>query len=160
MRIDDIFRQVQEMMEELEEQMDEVETSQERDERNPFDSGPLGGPFGGSFGGNESAGHGPGQSQGSVVGMDVRTDSDQVVVAVDLPGFSEEDITISVDNERLRVRATASSEMRRETTTRTTSVPADVREQDATATFENGVLTVELPRSGADDDEGTTIDIQ
>lgn len=105
----------------------------------------------------------------SSVLVDVAETDDQVVVTADLPGFSKEDIEVSVKGRQLRVAAQHTDEStsgddatyhRRERTqrqvSRTVSLPADVEEDGATATYENGVLTVTLPRREPGDD-GTDI---
>ena len=102
--------------------------------------------------------------------MDVLDRGDAYVVHVDLPGYERDDIEVTVGDGRLSVQAERTTEtldegeryVRRErqrgATTRTVGLPGPVREREATATHENGVLTVTLPRESPD--EGTEIDVE
>lgn len=102
----------------------------------------------------------------------VEADGD-VVVSADLPGFEKSDIDVSVKGRQLRIAADRTTEAedagddddettyyRRERTRRSFSrsvpLPAEVDESGASAHYENGVLTVTLPKREAGDD-GTDI---
>lgn len=103
--------------------------------------------------------------------VDVEDAGDHYVVTADLPGFETEDIDVQVRDDALHVDATRERDeedaddtyIRRERSARSVSrrigLPEAVEEADATARFENGVLTVELPKSGEGSDE-TRIDIE
>lgn len=98
--------------------------------------------------------------------LDVSETAEDVVVAVDLPGYDREDVSVTVANRRLTVEAeretaTKSGDAtyhRRERSQRrvrrTVTLPTRVVEEDASATYENGVLTVTLPKETPEDDEG------
>jgi HSP20 family protein len=99
--------------------------------------------------------------------LDVSETADDVVVAADLPGYDREDVSVTVANRRLTVeaeRATTTEsgdahyhrrERSQRRVRRTVSLPADVEEEAASATYENGVLTVTLPKVEPDDEEET-----
>ncbi|MFC4358101.1 Hsp20/alpha crystallin family protein [Halobium salinum] len=107
------------------------------------------------------------------VAVDVSETAEDVVVAADLPGYDREDVNVTVANRRLTVEAERerSSESgderyhRRERShrrvRRTVTLPTDVEEESASATYENGVLTVTLPKEVPDDEDasGHRIDI-
>ncbi|MFB6079586.1 MAG: Hsp20/alpha crystallin family protein [Haloferacaceae archaeon] len=97
--------------------------------------------------------------------VDVRVDDEQVVVMADLPGFERDDIDVSLDDRTLTVSAERVAaeveedddyvrrERRHRETSRSIRLPAAVDEDAATATYNNGVLTVTLPRIDAGEDE-------
>lgn len=117
------------------------------------------------------------------VRVDLADDGEAFVLTADLPGFDTDDIDLHVDGRRVSLEAsrTETSEtaledeaitadpdvdqptyIRRErgqrTISRTLTLPEAVDEGSVEATYQNGVLTVTLPkRSGAD--EGQSIDI-
>jgi HSP20 family protein len=106
------------------------------------------------------------------VPVDVRRTDDAVVVVADLPGYDEGDIDVRLHERRLELRAERSTESetsseryvrrerRHEAVSRTVQVPADVVGEEASASYEHGVLTVTLPTPTAEDeDEGHHIDI-
>lgn len=101
--------------------------------------------------------------------VDVADADDEVVVTADLPGYDKSDVDVSVKGRQLRIAADSTSEStsgddesyyRRERSrrrvSRTVPLPVDVDESGASATYENGVLTVTLPKRDAGDD-GTDI---
>lgn len=101
---------------------------------------------------------------GAGIHVDVAETDDEVVVTADVPGFDAEDIDVSVVDRQLRISAEHSEETEEEdedtkyyrrersqrSVSRTVSLPADVEEREASASYENGVLTVELPKAGED----------
>ena len=120
------------------------------------------------------------QLEGEFVGsvnVDVAETDDEVIVNADLPGYSSDEIDVTVANRELTLSA-EHEEDREETSgdegdrryhrrersqrrvTRRLKLPADVEEQEAEATFNNGVLTVTLPKVTTGADEGTHIDVE
>ncbi len=105
------------------------------------------------------------------ISVDVAENDDEVTVTADLPGYDRDDIELAVRDGRLTIRAEREEETeeedetyhRRERThrevTRTLRLPADVEEEDAGATYQNGVLTVTLPKAESGP-EGTRIDVE
>lgn len=94
--------------------------------------------------------------------MDVVDQGDKFEIKVDLPGVTKEDINVSVEGARVTLQA--ESRKQRETkdgervlhTERTITsyarnfeLPAEVTEDGADASFENGVLTLTLPKRAA-----------
>lgn len=109
---------------------------------------------------------------GAGINVDVADADDQIVVTADVPGFDADDIDVSVTDRQLRIAAEHTEETedtddsethyyRRERTkrsvSRTVSLPTDVKEREAVASYENGVLTVELPK--ASDESGVDIEV-
>lgn len=109
----------------------------------------------------------PGASR---VAIDVADHGDRYVVTADLPGFEKDDIdvrlaagTVSLDAERVHEEADEDAnylrqERRRESVSRRVSLPDAVDEDEVSARYTNGVLTVELSKRDVDD--GTSIDVE
>lgn len=105
------------------------------------------------------------------VPVDVVDADDSVRVRADLPGTDPEDVEVSLhDGHRLSIDVAGDAsaeardgryvrrERRRQSVSRTISLPAPVDEESASATFENGVLTVTVDKRDAGD-EGTEIPV-
>jgi HSP20 family protein len=107
----------------------------------------------------------PALGQGGVQ-IDVAEYDDEIVVTADLPGFEKADIDLSIAGDALTIRADRDvqaehdsgnyvrRERRHRSVRRTVPLPATVREDETSASYANGVLTVTLPREtiGGDDD--------
>jgi HSP20 family protein len=94
--------------------------------------------------------------------MDVSDRGDNFAVTMDLPGVKKEDIQITVEGSRVAVRAETKSQSEardgervlhseRSATSyaRSFELPAEVTEDKADASFENGVLRLVLPKRAA-----------
>ncbi|WP_152043197.1 archaeal heat shock protein Hsp14 [Salinigranum salinum] len=105
--------------------------------------------------------------------VDVAEYDGEIVVTADLPGFEKEDIDLSIAGDALTVRADRDvdsehesgnyvrRERRHHSVRRTIPLPGEVREEDASASYANGVLTVTLPREWTDeDDDSHHIDVE
>lgn len=102
-------------------------------------------------------------------GVDVSEHDGEVVITLDVPGFSKEEITVNYDNGQLHIKAEKTSEDEED------AILAEHRSsyeqvipfpdathwdwEDASATYQNGVLTVEVPKSN-DAETGETIPVQ
>ena len=103
------------------------------------------------------------------VPVDVVDTGEAVVVTADLPGYAPDDIEVTVDDGTLVLRATRETateagdryvrQERERRASRRLSLPAPVVEDEASASYDGGVLTVRLPRRDADDD-GHQIEIE
>jgi len=95
------------------------------------------------------------------VAVDVAERDDEFVVTADLPGYAAADIDLTVADDRLSLSAERSEkrevegddaaryhrrERRRRAVSRTIRLPDAVDEDAVSATHENGVLTVTLPK--------------
>ena len=103
-------------------------------------------------------------SFGQSVPADVVDLGETIEITVDLPGFEREEIDLTLGDGSLRVQAEYEHEdaeedparryMRRERSRKTISrsirIPDAVDEDEATATLQNGVLTVNLPKVDPD----------
>ncbi|WP_380680905.1 Hsp20/alpha crystallin family protein [Salinigranum sp. GCM10025319] len=105
--------------------------------------------------------------------IDVAEYDDEIVVTADLPGFEREEIDLSIAGNALTIRAEGGVEsdhesdhyVRRErrhrAVRRTISLPVEVIESEASASYTNGVLTVTLPRETVEgDDDSHHIDVE
>ncbi|WP_067049407.1 Hsp20/alpha crystallin family protein [Methanofollis ethanolicus] len=103
--------------------------------------------------------------------VDVYAHEDEVIVVADLPGTEKENITLRLINPRLLEIAAVQKEEReggeegyvmRErfygTMKRVVSLPVEVREESASATFKNGVLEVRFKK--AEVEKGAVIPIE
>jgi HSP20 family protein len=98
------------------------------------------------------------QSQNWVPALDVWETPTEVVYAFDLPGISEEQITIEVKDETLTVSAEREKtdetsqkgfyrfERRYGTFARAVGLPQGVDQENISARYENGVLEVRVPK--------------
>lgn len=108
----------------------------------------------------------------SDVTVDVADRGDELVVTVDLPGFSQDDIDLRVDREALTINAEYESdeeeenahyhrqERRRQSVRRRIPLPEEVDAESATAEYNNGVLTVTLPKLDPESAGGYQIDVE
>jgi HSP20 family protein len=91
--------------------------------------------------------------------LDIRTTEDSVVVEAALPGIKPEDVDISVLGDTLTINASHRSEQSREdegysyreirrgSFSRTVTLPSGLKTDAATASFENGMLTLSFPKA-------------
>lgn len=106
------------------------------------------------------------------VAIDVADEGEQLRIVADLPGFEKEDIDLAVANGVLTIRGNREMEseegdgeyLRRERRSqsmkRSISLPEEIDEEGARASYSNGVLTVTLPKLAPDyTDESRRIDI-
>ena len=106
------------------------------------------------------------------VPADVIDDGDRFVLHADLPGFDSENIDVQlVERRKLTISATRDEETeisdgtyvqrerRRESTSRTVQLPEAVEEHGTEAKYDDGVLTVTLPKATAETDDGTDIPV-
>lgn len=105
------------------------------------------------------------RGMGRGVAVDLREDEDSYIAIVDLPGYEKSDIDLSVMDEVLTIEALRSEsvehdsdsyvhrERRADSIHRSVRLPSAIRPDDASATYNNGVLTVTLPKLQIDEDE-------
>ena len=110
-------------------------------------------------------------SAGSVP-TDIVDEGDSFVVRADLPGYDSEDIDVQlVERRKLTISADHSEESelhdgsyvqrerRQQSASRTVHLPEAVEESDTAANYEDGVLSVTLPKVTAEDEDGTDIPV-
>jgi len=105
-----------------------------------------------------------GQNQGSLgnfidASMDVSETDKEIRITAELPGVAEQDIDVSLDDDVLTIRGEKKLEQKNEkenyhfversygTFQRSIRLPGSVDPEQVKADFENGVLTVTLPKS-------------
>lgn len=98
-------------------------------------------------------------SEASSVALDMFQTDDAVVVKASLPGVKPEELSITVTGDMLTIKGETKTEnevkednyIRRElrygSFTRSVPIPVSVQSDKADATFENGVLTLSLPKA-------------
>lgn len=111
---------------------------------------------------------------GGDVDVDVIERDGEVLVVADVPGFESDEIDVAVADDRLTIAAESDEETaiddedaryhRRERRSRSVirqvRIPGGLAEEAASASYENGVLTVTLPKRDAPLDAGTRIDVE
>jgi HSP20 family protein len=96
--------------------------------------------------------------EGQLVPVDVYATKDDVVVEAVLPGVKPDEVEITVEGNTLSLSGDTSSmipdheglllqEIRRGRFTRTLALPAGLDADKATATFEDGILTLRIPKA-------------
>ncbi len=102
-----------------------------------------------------------GQWEPTMPVADVFTEKDDVVVKAELPGLTKDDVTVSLSGDLLTIQAEKKQEDTVEEkdyscsertfgrVSRTLRLPVDVHGDKATAVFENGVLTLRIPKTEA-----------
>jgi HSP20 family protein len=98
-------------------------------------------------------------SETSAPALDVSTSTDALVVEAALPGVRPEEVDITVENGTLTIRGETKTErqegegdflvreIRRGSFARAVSLPSGLEPDKASATFENGVLTLRIPKA-------------
>ena len=93
--------------------------------------------------------------------LDITSTTDALVVEAALPGVKPENVDITVENGTLTIRAesaeqretndgeTIVSEIRRGSVSRVVSLPTGLEADNATATFQDGLLRLTFPRAEA-----------
>jgi HSP20 family protein len=93
--------------------------------------------------------------------IDLYQTPDEVIVKVNLPGLKAEDVQISVTSDVLTLRGEFKQELEKKEATyhvlerrsgsfeRSVMLPTDVQTEKAKADFEDGVLTISLPKAEA-----------
>jgi len=99
-----------------------------------------------------------GSSLGSMP-LDVRTDADSLTIEASLPGIRPEDVEITLEGGTVTLSASSREErseeegsylvreIRRGAVTRSIALPEGLESDKASATFENGLLRLRIPRA-------------
>jgi HSP20 family protein len=104
---------------------------------------------------------GPAGTDGGNLALDVRTTKDALLVEAALPGVKPEDVDITIENGTLAIRGETATErgdkdddgrwlvreISRGSFVRTVSLPNGLEADKAEATFENGVLSLRIPKA-------------
>lgn len=116
-----------------------------------------------------------GKRAANIMRTDIHEDEDSYVVDIDLPGFKKDEITLKLEDGNMTVEAAKAVDKDEEdkksgkfirqerfagNCRRSFYVGDDVRPEDISASFENGVLTIRVPKKTAPKEpERRTIDI-
>jgi HSP20 family protein len=91
--------------------------------------------------------------------LDVTTDADKLTIEAALPGVRPEDVDITIENGTVTISGKTASErsgdegsylvqeIRRGTFSRSVTLPTGLEPDKATASFEHGVLRLEVPKA-------------
>src|SRR3954454_4640163 len=102
---------------------------------------------------------GAGSFDGPSLPLDVTTDADHLIVEAALPGIKPEDVDLTIENSTLTITGKTADErkaeegsylvqeIRRGTFSRSVTLPQGLEPDKAEATFENGVLTLRIPKA-------------
>ena len=105
------------------------------------------------------------KKQNSLMKTDVKEKKDKYEIKIDLPGFTKEDINLSLKNGYLEISAKTSKEdndeeeryVRRERffgeCSRSFYVGDDITEEDIDAEFKNGILKIDVPKKENEKDQ-------
>jgi HSP20 family protein len=100
-----------------------------------------------------------GTSDGNGLPLDVYATPDAIVVEAALPGVKPDDVDITITGDTLTISGSSAEqrertdegvlyrEIRRGTFSRTVTLPSDVKSDGATASFENGILRLSIPKA-------------
>jgi HSP20 family protein len=98
---------------------------------------------------------------GTTLPLDVTRTADELVVEAALPGIKPDDVEITIEDGTLQIRGeyreekklgegeSLVQEIRRGTVARAITLPTGLEPDKASATFENGVLTLRIPKAEA-----------
>lgn len=96
---------------------------------------------------------------GPALPLDVTTDADSLTIEAALPGIRPEDVDVTVENGTVTISGRTASErkaeegsyllqeIRRGTFSRSVTLPNGLEPDKAEATFENGVLSLRIPKA-------------
>jgi len=110
----------------------------------------------------------------SDIQMDVYEEGDNVMVKVKAPGFKKDEIDVSVESGNITVVGKAQEEIEekdkkrkyykkeisKRSFTRSCALPVEVIPSKSNATFEDGVLTISLPKSEGSEPKKIDIDVK
>lgn len=97
--------------------------------------------------------------EGPALPLDVTADADSMTIEAALPGIKPEDVEITVENATVTISGKTAEErkaeegsyvvqeIRRGNFSRTVTLPTGLEADKATATFENGILRLEIPKA-------------
>jgi HSP20 family protein len=109
--------------------------------------------------GSGAWGFGPMGAETMALPLDVATTNDELVIQATLPGVKPDEVDITVENGTLTIRGETTSErnegegdylvreIRRGTFSRSISLPGGLEPDKATASFDNGMLTLRVPKA-------------
>lgn len=113
-----------------------------------------------------------GRAQSLVPAIDVYDTKDMVVIETALPGVDPKHVTLSVENGMLIISGTSErktevdekdyyrKEIRSGTFMRQVALPAGVSEEQAKASFTDGILKIEFPKAQMEQPKTIKIDVQ
>ena len=89
---------------------------------------------------------------------DIYEEKDQLVMKTELPGISKKDLDVTLEGDRLTIKAEKKEEVKEDTTHhtreryygqyfRSVTLPYPIKEGEISATFDNGVLEMRLPKA-------------
>ncbi len=102
-----------------------------------------------------------GWSEGNALPLDIHATPDALVVEAALPGVKPEDVEITIEGDTLTISGSNEAEKRTEeggylyqeirhgSFSRTVSLPADLKTDQAVASFEHGLLRLSIPKAEA-----------
>jgi HSP20 family protein len=102
-----------------------------------------------------------GPGEGATMPLDITSSADSLQIDASLPGIRPEDVEITVEDGTLTIRAESRSEqertegevliseIRRGSVSRAVALPTGLEAHKATATFDNGVLRLTIPKAEA-----------
>ena len=100
-----------------------------------------------------------GFDQMTTLPLDVTSTADALIVEAPMPGIDPDDVEITVENNTLSIRGEARQErregegeslvqeIRRSAVSRTVTLPSGLEPDKATASFDNGMLTLRIPKA-------------
>jgi HSP20 family protein len=100
-----------------------------------------------------------GLDQLAMLPLDVTSTADALIVEAAMPGIKPDDVEITVENGTLSIRGelrqerregegeSLVQEIRRSSVSRTVSLPSGLEPDKATASFDNGMLTLRIPKA-------------
>jgi len=100
-----------------------------------------------------------GAFDGPALPLDVTTSDDALTIEAALPGIKPEDVDITVENGTVRISGKTADErtaeegsyvlqeIRRGNFSRTVTLPTGLEPDKATASFENGILRLQIPKA-------------
>ncbi|WP_343523574.1 Hsp20/alpha crystallin family protein [Pedobacter sp.] len=103
--------------------------------------------------------------------VNIKNKKDKYQIEVSTPGFKKKDFDVSVENGKLHISAETSSEAeesdeefaRKEFTTssfsRSFNLPDDILQDEVKASYKDGLLRINIKKSGETKKSGKTIDI-
>lgn len=98
----------------------------------------------------------PWEENGSPWGLDIRDEEDAIIVVAETPGFAANDFDLRVQDNRLTLRATHKAEQKEKGAVavqdrqyaESVLLPGGIDKDKIEANYQNGVLTVRLPKTG------------